>query len=103
MVKINGLDFLHPNTSIEFTAQGIDVRVSLRVNSKMVKYLSPNNVVKSDKRNYHYALHKCIESEYINRNNVLEVQNKLLENCMYWIREAKIKILQDEMDNLKKY
>jgi len=80
----------HPNTSIEFTANGMWLRVSLNIEPNLAKYLSPNNVSRGKLRTV-YALRNFIETDMICKNNLEQIHNMLLTNCMKNIRNAKAK------------
>lgn len=80
----------HPNTSIEFTANGVWMRVSLNVEPKVAKHLSPNNVTRGKQRTV-YHLRSFIESDMICKHTMESVQRMLLDNCMNNIRKAKEK------------
>lgn len=81
----------HPNTSLEFTATGIWMRVSLNIPKSLRSKLSPNNVTKG-KEHYVYALKAFVQSDMVNKNTLEAVQTMLLENCMRNIRVAKRKM-----------
>jgi len=80
----------HPNTSLEFNSNGIWLRVSLNIEPKLAKHLSPNNVKKGKHRTV-YALRAFIESGCICKDSMEAVHNMLLSNCMKNIRNAKQK------------
>lgn len=80
----------HLNTSIEFTANGIYVRVSLNIEPGLAKYLSPNNVTRGKQRTV-YALRSFIESDLVCKSNLETIQSALLQTCMRNIRIAKEK------------
>ena len=94
-IKIKGENW-HLNTSLQFTAIGMIIRVSLNVPKELVRFLSPNNVNKG-KINYVYALQKHIDSKHINKLNVDNTQKRLLTNCMINIRRAKKEFLEYEI------
>jgi len=80
----------HLNTSIEFTANGMYVRVSLNIEPGLAKYLSPNNVTRGKQRTV-YALRSFIDSDLVCKANLETIQGMLLQNCMKNIRIAKEK------------
>ena len=81
----------HPNTSIEFTANGVWMRLSLNIPPDLGRYLSQNNVVKG-KHHWVYGLKCFVESDMVNKKNLEQVHQMLLENCMVNIRRAKEKM-----------
>lgn len=80
----------HLNTSIEFDANGVWLRVSLNIPPQLAKHLSPNNVQKGKYRIV-YCLKSHIQSDMVNKNSMEITQNMLLTNCMNNIRNAKFK------------
>jgi len=80
----------HLNTSIEFTSNGVWLRVSLNIELGLAKYLSPNNVQKGKFRTV-YALRSFLESSCICKDSMETIHNMLLNNCMKNIRVAKAK------------
>lgn len=80
----------HPNTSIDFDANGVCMRVSLNIPPSLAKHLSPNNVNKGKHRTV-YALKQHVCNEMVCRNTMETVQKLLLTNCMNNIRKAKKK------------
>ena len=89
-----------PNVHLELTALGVNVCVSLNIEPKLRKYLSPNNVHKANKF-YIYML-KC-PITIVNSESVNIVQRELLNKAMINVREAKKKILEDEIVVLKRF
>lgn len=81
----------HPNTSIEFTANGVWLRVSLNIVPSVAKHLSPNNVIRGKQRTV-YCLKSFIESDMICKYTMESIQRMLLDNCMRNIRNAKEKL-----------
>jgi hypothetical protein len=100
-IKIKGQNKLFENTSLQFTPIGMMIRVSLNIEPKLIKYLSPNNIEQGEKK-WVYCLKKHIESKYINNVNFEKIQETLLNRCMINIREAKKKMLEKEIKTLKK-
>ncbi len=94
-VKVKGENW-HLNTSIQFTTVGMLIRVSLNVPKDLVRFLSPNNVIKGKNR-YVYALRKHINSKDIHKSTVDRVHKMLLTNCMINIRRAKQELLGNEI------
>ena len=80
----------HLNTSVDFTINGVWLRVSLNIEPGLAKFLSPNNVKKGKERTV-YALRTFIESPMICLNTMRVAQQLLLDNCMRNIRDAKEK------------
>ena len=99
-IKIKGQNNLFENTSIQFTPIGMMIRVSLNIEPKLIKYLSPNNIEQGEKK-WVYCLKKHIESKYVNDVNFQNIQKELLRRCMISVREAKQKQLQNEILILK--
>lgn len=81
----------HENTSLEFTALGLWLRVSLNVTKEVANCLSPNNVAHGKVFSV-YALRMFVPTEMVCKQNLEAVQKLLLENCMKNIRNAKAKI-----------
>lgn len=86
----------HPNTSIEFNSNGMWLRVSLNIETTLVRYLSPNNV-KKGKHRLVYCLRNFIESDMICKDNLEKIHTMLLNNCMRNIRKAKEKRNHDKV------
>lgn len=80
----------HPNTSVEFTATGMWMRLSLNIPPDIGQYLSPNNVVKG-KQYWVYGLKCFVQSDMVNKDNLEQIHKMLLSNCMTNIRRAKEK------------
>lgn len=89
----------HPNTSLEFTATGMWMRVSLNVSAEIASRLSPNNVSRGQYYNV-YALKSFIETDMICKNNLEQIQKMLLDNCMKNIRTAKAKCNEQKSKNV---
>lgn len=80
----------YPNTSIEFKADCVRMRVSLNIEPGLAKYLSPNNVSKGKK--YHvYGLVWDIPNEMVCRNTMEQAQTLLLNRVQNSISKAKEK------------
>lgn len=90
MGEIKTKENWHLNTSVEFTANGMWLRVSLNIEPGLAKFLSPNNVARGKNRTV-YALRSFIESDMICQNNLKQLHEMLLSNCMKNIRNAKAK------------
>lgn len=88
----------HLNTSLEFNANGMWIRVSLNIEPGLAKYLSPNNVQRGAKRTV-YCLKSFIESDMICKQNLEVLQSMLLNNCMKNVRKAKEKRLLNSRGN----
>lgn len=89
----------HPNTSIEFTSNGMYIRVSLNIEPGLAKYLSCNNVTRGKHRTV-YALRSFIDSDLVCKSNLETIHGMLLQNCMKNIRIAKEK--REKYNNLLK-
>lgn len=89
---------LFPNVHLELNAFGVVVSVSLNIEPKLRQYLSSNNVHKSNKF-YVYMLKAQITTVNIESVNI--VQRELLNKAMINVREAKRKLLLDEINKLK--
>lgn len=85
------------NCHIELSEQGNYLWVTLNIEPKMVKYMSPNNVYKSEVH-FIYALKQRIEN--LNYVTVRNVHNDLLSKVMIQCREAKMKVLGGEIQYL---
>jgi len=80
----------YPNTSIEFKADCVRLRVSLNIEPGLAKYLSPNNVAKGKK--YHvYGLVFDIPNELICRNAIEQAQVLIINRVQNSISIAKQK------------
>jgi hypothetical protein len=101
-IQIKGLDGLHKNTTIEFTEAGLKVTVSLLISSKLKNYLHPNFVFKASKH-YVYVVFKHIPSSEITKTRVYDVQSYLLHNAMINCREAKKKMIDDQIKRIKNH
>lgn len=91
----------YPNTSFTFDATGVYVELTLNIPPILKKYLSVNNVFKGEKRLV-YCVRKHIDSIHINKKNVEDVHQFLLNNCMIAIRKAKQEYLENNINNIKK-
>jgi len=91
----------HENTSFTFDASGMWVDLTLNITPSMKKYLSEANIFKG-KKHYVYRVRKHIDSVLINEKNVKAIHEYLLGNAMIRCREAKQKVLEDEINQLKK-
>ena len=87
-----------PNFHLEINAYGAKVWVSLNIEPKMKKHLSPNNVFKSNKMLV-YALRKQIRE--VNTVNIKKAHEELLNRAMINCRIAKQKALEREIGLLK--
>lgn len=87
-----------PNFHIEINSQGVKVWVSLNIEFKMKKYLSPNNIFKSNKMLV-YALRKQINT--VNTITINKAHEELLNKAMINCRIAKQKALESEIIILK--
>lgn len=96
MAEIKTNESWHPNTSIEFNANGVWLRVSLNIEPGLAQYLSSNNVFKGRYRTV-YSLRSFLESAYICKDSMKNIHNMLLSNCMKHIRIAKQK--KNEKEN----
>lgn len=91
MNQIKTTENWHPNTSIDFDANGIWLRVSLNVEAKVAKLLSPNNIQKGKYRIV-YNLKMHVPTDMVCANTMRTTQKLLLNNCMKNIRKAKAKL-----------
>lgn len=87
-----------PNLKVKFNAFGCEVFVSLNIEKKMIKHLSANNVYKGDKM-YLYGYRKQLTE--VNYKSVLGAYEELLNKLQIRLREAKQKVLEDEINRLK--
>lgn len=101
LIPVKGLLGVFENTTIIFNAVGIELAVSLNIEPEMKPYLRSDHVFKGDKF-YIYKIQKHIPSRYINTQTVQYVHDQLLNNCMRICREAKMKVIEDELRTLKK-
>jgi len=99
-IKVFGLGKLHPNTSIKFDANGLEVQVSLNIEPEMRPHLASVNVFKGNKM-WVYSIRKHIKSEFVCAKTILLTQDTLLNRCMIRVREAKQKVLAKEIVTLK--
>ena len=91
----------YPNTCFTFDASGMWVELTLNIPPVLKQYLSVNNVFKGEKMLV-YRVKKHIDSIYINKKNVEDVHQYLLNNCMIAIRRAKQEYLGKRIDELQK-
>jgi len=98
-IKTKNKEF-HENTSFTFDATGMWIELTLNIKPNMKKYLSANNVFKGEKH-YVYRVKKHIDSVLITENNVKAVHEYLLGNAMMRCREAKQRVIQDEINTIK--
>lgn len=90
----NGL----PNFHLEINSRGVKVWVSLNIEPAMKRHLSPNNVFKADKH-WTYCLRKQLD--VVSLNTVNSTHEELLTRAMILCREAKKKVLDEQITNLK--
>ena len=86
-----------PNFHIEVHPNGVSVWVSLNIEPEVKKYLSPNNVFKGEKM-WVYALRKEVET--LNFKTLESIHNELLTRAMINSREAKKKVLDEQIEKL---
>jgi len=99
-IQIKGLFGLHKNTIIEFDGTGIVLSVSLNIEPEMQEYLRKDAIFKGDKYLV-YSVKKHIPSRFVDQYNIYRVHNYLLHNAMTNCREAKIKIIEKQIEKLK--
>jgi hypothetical protein len=87
-----------PNFHIEINGNGAKVWVSLNIEPAMKKFLYSENVFKADKL-WVYALRKQLT--VVNTVEINKAYEELLNKAMINCREAKQKVLQSQIDNLK--
>jgi len=85
------------NCHIEFTANGCVVWVSLNISKEMSKYLYEGNIYQG-KKMLVYALKKEITN--VNTKTIKATYDILITNCMINHRQAKIKVLENEVVHL---
>lgn len=88
---------LFPNFHIEVHPNGVKVWISLNIEPEMKKHLSPNNVFKGEKL-WVYALRKDVEN--LNYKTLEATYNELMNKAMINCREAKKKVLDEEIHKL---
>lgn len=89
---------LFPNTHICFTPEGVMLWVSLCIEPRMIRHLSPNNVFKGKQRTV-YALRRLVENP--NQFSMQKTYETLMNRAMIHCREAKIKAYEKEIEQLK--
>ena len=87
-----------PNFHLEINSEGCKVWVSLNIEPLMKPFLSPNNIFKADKF-WTYCLRKQITT--VNSFTINQAYEELLNRAMINLREAKIKVLNNQINNLK--
>jgi hypothetical protein len=86
-----------PNCHIELTATGCWVWVSLNVERAMTQFLSPNNIYQ--RQLLVYALKEHIE--VVTTRTVSDCYDRLLKQAMINCREAKMKVLEQQIEYIK--
>lgn len=89
---------LYPNLKVKFNGLGCEVIVSLNIEKSMIKHLSQNNIYKGNKMLV-YAYRKQLTE--VNYRNIVDTYNELLTKLQIKLREAKQKVLEDEILMLK--
>jgi len=99
-IPVKGLSNVFENTSITFDGTGMEITVSLNIEPEMRQYLRSDHIFKGTY--YIYKVRKHIPSKYIDSYTVQRVHDHLLNNCMRICREAKMKVIERELKDLKK-
>lgn len=86
-----------PNLKIRLNGEGGEVWVSLNVEPEMIKYLSPNNLYKGDKF-WVYTYHQQIQT--VTLGTVVKAYEELMDKLRIACREAKIKVLKEEIKSI---
>ena len=97
-IPINKLLFRceqYPNLTVNITPSGMDVHVTLNIEPEMRRYLKDNSY-KADQL-WVYHLHRKVTS----LSEVIPTYNTLLTRAMINCREAKRKVLDQEIRQLK--
>ena len=90
---------IFPNCHIEFDGEGLKLRVSLNIEPRMRKYLSPNNVFKAEKF-YIYSI--CCRVKDPTLKTLESSYRHLMKNAMINCREAKIAAIHNEIETISK-
>lgn len=91
---------LPDNVDLDFDANGVTISVSLNVPLYLKTYLCNNNLKRGKKFNV-YILKFHLESKHINKKNIFNVYNTLLNKLMVNIRNAKSKYYECEANRIK--
>lgn len=89
---------LFPNLKVRFNALGCEVIVSLNIEKSMVKHLSHNNIYQGNKMLVYAYRKQLLE---VNYKAILDTYNELLDKLQVKLREAKQKVLEDEIQAIK--
>lgn len=89
---------LFPNCHINFNNKGLEMVISLNIEKEMIPYLPEIRVFRS-KKFYTYVVRSLIEE--INITSVKGCYEFLLKKAMVDCREAKMKVLEKQINNLK--
>ncbi len=94
--KFDSTEF--PNTHLEFTKKGVKMTVTINIPRDLVKYMAKNKVHFKEKF-YVYWCSKEISK--VNKFEINKTYNFLMKNLMINVRRAKIKMMEDEVKNIK--
>ena len=99
MIQFTNQDY--PNFHLDIHNDQLTVIVSLNITADMKPHLSPNLVFKS-KKHLVYVLSSSIELSNVNEQKILSIANTLINKSMIHCREAKQKVLSEQILKIKK-
>lgn len=89
---------LPDNCTLQFDNGKVYLSVGINVSNEAKQYLSSNNLFRG-KKYWFYSLRKPLNN--VSKKEIFDTYNVLLARCMFRCREAKIKYLKSQQEQLK--